>query len=319
MLGLLPPTNFLGGRMTLDVQLAEYAMQHLSARIALPPLRTAHGMFRVANAVMADAIRLRTVFAGLDPREFTLVSFGGAGGLHCAAVAAELGIRTVVIPRMASVFSALGLVSTDVTYSFAWSDQRELGPGGTCSDAELKEMNATFEELEKRVAVALEPHAISPDRVSTTYRLELSYRRQILNFEVEAPSRLTHKSLAALVGVFDNRYRAVYGPGAAAPEHGYSLKTFRVTGIGGLARPSIPGSAPSGDAPVPVGKRAALADVDRPELIELAIYDGEALRSGQSFSGPAVVEYSDTTVLVPVRVGASVDAYGNLVLEREEG
>ncbi len=319
MLGLLPEDNFLGGRLTLDTQLAEHAVNQLCATIGLPTLEAAHGIYRVANAVMADAIRLRTVFAGLDPREFALVSFGGAGGLHCAAVAQELGIKTVVIPRMASVFSALGLVSTDVTYGFARSEQRELGPDGRCTDREIDEMNQIFADLESKVATALEPHGISPEKVSVSHALELSYRRQILNFEVDSPTRLSHESLREVVADFETRYRSVYGPGAAAPEQGYSLKTFRVTGVGGLARPPLAAALDtSGAAPVPTGHREALALVDKAELSELPVYDGERLAAGQRLAGPAIVEYSDTTVLVPTGLGAAVDTYGNLILSTEE-
>ena len=316
VMGLLGPDTFLGGRLSLDSVLAEHALGSIARQLGLSLLDTAFGIFRVTNAVMADAIRLRTVFAGLDPRDFTLVSFGGAGGLHCAAVARELGISRVVIPRNASVFSAFGLVSTDITYTAAKSDVTEIAGADSVSDAQLDAINGIYHELEQQIAGSLDAHGIDDDCRSVTRSIELSYRRQILNFEVETPARLDRSALELVIRDFDAKYARIYGPGAAAPEHGYSLKTYRVTAVGKLARPAMTVSEPaSAQAPEPQGRRKALANTSTAELVDLPVYLGESLRPGNRLAGPALIEFADTTVLAPADTYVSVDSYSNLVLQ----
>jgi N-methylhydantoinase A/oxoprolinase/acetone carboxylase beta subunit len=145
----------------------------------------------------------------------------------------------------------------------------------------------------------------------------MSYLRQVLNFEVEvATGRLTADELRGVVQTFDERYTAIYGPGPAAPESGYTLKSYKVLGVGRLERGSAagPGDAPAGRAALK-GTRRALADVETGAMADVDVYDGAALAPGSSVSGPVIVEYADTTVLVPAASRASVDAHGNLHLE----
>jgi N-methylhydantoinase A len=317
VLGLIDPEYFLDGRFRLRCDLASEAVSKLARCVELSDVETATGIFRVVNAVMSDAVRLRTVFAGLDPREFTLVSFGGAGGLHCAAVARELGIPRVIVPAMASVFSAVGLVSSDLVYSAAKSTQKTLLPGGHIDPADLDEVNEIFHGLQTRIEHELDAHAAADSHRALTFSVEMSYLRQVLNFEVEVASgRLTAEELRGVVQTFDERYTAIYGPGAAAPESGYTLKSYKVLGVGRLERGSAagPGEAPAGGAALK-GTRRALADVETGAMADVDVYDGAALAPGSSVSGPVIVEYADTTVLVPAASRASVDAHGNLHLE----
>jgi N-methylhydantoinase A len=319
VLGLIEPSYFLGGRFALRGDYAERAVAELADAVGMSPLDTATGIFRVVNAVMSDAVRLRTVFAGLDPREFTLVSFGGAGGLHCAAVARELGIPHVIVPAMASVFSAAGLVSSDLVYSTAKSTQKVVRPGGEIDAADLAEINAIFAELGGRIGRDLDAHGIPDERRSLNFSVEMSYLRQVLNFGVEVPGgQLTAAQVAQLVRTFDERYVAIYGPGAAAPESGYTLKSYKVIGVGRLERAAVSsnGATAGADATAPrtKGQRRALADVRSGAMATVDVYDGPQLAPGASFEGPAIVEYTDTTVLVPDGGRASVDAHHNLHL-----
>ncbi|MGI5159158.1 hydantoinase/oxoprolinase family protein [Microbispora sp. CA-102843] len=318
VLGLIDPDYFLGGRVRLDRASAEWAVTELGERAGLPPLATAHGMFRVVNSVMADAIRLRTVFAGLDPREFALVSFGGAGGLHCAAVAADLGIRKVIVPTMASVFSAVGLVSSDLVYSYAKSTTVPVAAGGVLTEQALKDVNDIFAELEARARADLAQHDVPEENRIIEYGLEMSYLGQILNFQIEAPARsLEHADIADLVKEFDRRYREVYGPGAASPENGYMLKNYAVTGIGRISRvDSTPAPGEGGGEFARKGTRQAVADLDTAEPTEVAIYDGLASPPGALADGPALIEYPDTTVLVPAGFTAAINDFGNVILQQ---
>ncbi|MGW1087337.1 hydantoinase/oxoprolinase family protein [Streptomyces sp. NPDC002596] len=320
VLGLIDPGYFLGGRVRLDRDSAQRAVAELGERAGLSSEATAHGMFRVVNSVMADAIRLRTVFAGLDPRDFALVSFGGAGGLHCAAVAADLGIRKVVVPTMASVFSAAGLISSDLVYSYTKTATTTVAAGGMLTDDALKSVNDILAELDARARAELAQHDVPEEDRIVEYGLEMSYLGQILNFQIDAPARpLGHEDIAALVADFDERYRAVYGPGAASPENGYTLKNYSVTGIGRIHQPAAVAAPVTAVGAFPrKGTRRAAADLGSAELSEIAVYDGTEAAPGARAEGPALIEYPDTNVLVPAGFTAAVDAYGNVVLEHAE-
>jgi N-methylhydantoinase A len=316
LLGFLDPFNFLGGGLELDIARAESAAAALASEIGMERRELAHGIFRVVNSVMADAIRLRTVYAGLDPREFTLVSFGGAGGLHCASVARELGIRQVVIPRMASVFSAVGLVTSDLRYSFTRSTIVEVAAGGQASEEQLETINGVYQTLEAQASDALKGHGLSDGEWQRSYFVELSYRRQILDFEIEVPSvPITANELAKIVSQFDQQYALIYGPGASAPATGYSLKNYRVVAHTRIGHPLpqaqidvTPTRARAGS------RRLAALSAEDPAPGYVDVYDGNQLVPGAGLDGPAIVEYADTTVFVPIEAAASVDAYGHLRL-----
>jgi N-methylhydantoinase A len=318
VLGLIDPDYFLGGKMRLDALAASRAIDALAYELGMAPLETAGGIFRVVNSVMADAIRLRTVFAGLDPRSFDLVSFGGAGGLHAASVASELGIGRVVVPALASVYSAAGLITTDIVYSAGSATHKTLRPDTGLARDDLADLNAAFAQLDEEVRGAFAAHDLPAEALTITHAVDLCYLRQILDFEIAVPSRaLGAEDVAAAVRAFDERYAAIYGEGAAAPDAGYDLKAFKVTGVGRitLSAPSGNGAAYVPYTAQPASTRMALAHADAGGLEEVAVHVGAELRRGATLSGPAIVDYDDTTVLVPVGWTATVDPRSNLVLE----
>jgi N-methylhydantoinase A len=314
VLGLLDAHNFLGGGLQLDAAQAAAANARLAAELGMKPDDAAHGIFRVVNAVMADAIRLRTVYAGLDPREFLLVSFGGAGGLHCASVARDLGIREVVVPRMASTFSAVGLVTSDLSYSFARSTLVELAAGGSATDGQLATINGVLDALASQAATELAVHGLADGEWTLTHSVEMSYRRQILDFEIDVPALpVGPADLATMVRQFDRQYAVLYGPGAAAPESGYSLKNYRVvarSGIGG--RGPVATGEPAPSRPAARSRRLAVMNADSPARGFVEVFGGDQLVPGAEVSGPAVIEYADTTVFVPLDAMAVVDGFVNL-------
>jgi N-methylhydantoinase A len=317
VLGLLDPEYFLGGRMRLDAGAAERVIGDLAEELSLAPMAAAAGIFRVVNSVMADAIRLRTVFAGLDPRGFALVSFGGAGGLHAASVAQELGIGRVIVPAAASVFSAAGLISTDIVYSAGTSTHQTLEPGSGLDEDGLEHLNTAFAILDEEVRAAFAAHDLPAADIEISHAIDLCYLRQILDFEIEVPARVLEAGdIAEAVRAFDERYARIYGEGAAAPDAGYDLKAYRVTGVGRIA---LGGADGSGDPPryeaEPASHRRALAHAHATELEELPVHPGSGLAPGAAVTGPALIDYDDTTVLVPSGWTAAVDARADLILE----
>ncbi len=318
VLGLIDPEYFLGGEMALDRAAADRSFAPLAAELELSVTAAAAGVFRIVNARMADAVRLRTVFAGLDPRRFSLVSFGGAGGLHCASVARELGMERVIIPEFASVFSASGLISTDLAYSVNRSTRSRLGPGGVPDQETGVLLAELFRDLEDQARQSLSGHAIGDDRTEIQHSLELAYAGQSLNFEVDlGPGFPGESELARAANAFDERYAATYGVGAAAPENGYDVKTCRVMGIGKVPRPPArrEDASAAGSDPEPVGSRMALADDGDTELRDVRVYRAEGMGPGSKVEGPAIIELTDSTILVPDRCAAEVDGFANLQIE----
>lgn len=316
LLGLIDRDNFLGGRLRLDVEAAERAAASLAKRLGLDLRELAHGTHRVVNGIMADAIRMRTVYAGLDPRDFVLVSFGGAGGLHCASVARELGIPKVIVPTMASTFSAVGLVGSELTYSFVRSTSVDIDAGGSATADDLELINGVFAGLRADADAALRDDGLLGAQCVHTCSIELSYRRQILDFEVGINSLpLDLDSLHGVVAEFDERYSAIYGPGAAAPENGYSLKNYRlvVRHVGGRTETPMP-PTPAEHRPQPVGRRLAMLgeEVTSPAVVE--VFAGRDFTPGATMAGPAIIEFDDTSVFVPLDAFVRVDAHGNLCL-----
>jgi N-methylhydantoinase A len=224
----------------------------------------------------------------------------------------------VLVPSLASVFSAAGLITTDVVYTFFRSANETVEAGKGLPAERLTELNKSFRELDVETQDALDVLNVPADRRELVHEVGLSYRRQILDFDVEVPAGvLTPSDVSTAVRAFDDRYAAIYGVGAAAPENGYDLKGFRVTGVGRLRRalPRVTGDVIA-SSPPPIGTRTALSAPDVDELDELDLYRGEQLPPGAELAGPAIVEYADTTLLVPRGWRARVDGYNNLVLVR---
>jgi N-methylhydantoinase A len=302
-LGRLAPDYFLGGQMPLDAQAAASALADLAqeANLQPPPGLTpaqvaALGVIQVVNAHMERALRVISVERGYDPRDFTLVSFGGAGGLHACDLARGLGMRRVVIPRGASTLSAFGMLAADVIKDYV---QTVMLPGET-----------PYQELERRLAPLaargqqeVAGEGIPPERISLHAELDMRYVGQ--SYELTLP--LTPN----FVVDFHAAHGRVYGysqPGAPI-----EVVNVRLRAVGAVP-PPLPRAA--GGSPAPAG---ALADW-RPVVLggglaDVPFYLGERLAAGNRIPGPAVIAQPDTTILLLGRDRAWVDEYSNIVVD----
>jgi N-methylhydantoinase A len=305
VLGRLDPDQFLGGRWRLEERRAREHMQKFLRRAPKASgLRSvealAAGIVRVANAVMERALRVISVERGYDPREFVLVAFGGAGGLHACELAAALGLARVLIPKFPGGLSALGILCSDVAKDFS---RTILAP------AEARETRARlereFRRLERQARAELRREGFAPRAQRLSRQLDLRYRGQA--FELTVP--FTREFAAAFHRAHERRY------GYADPARPVEVVNVRLRAVGITEKPvfrpaalsrAMPAAARFKRAPVHFEGRRVLAD----------FFIRERLRPGNFFAGPAVVaEYSATTV-VPPGWRARVDAWGNLELER---
>jgi len=297
VLGFLDPANFLGGRIELDARAARTAVDAVARGLGTTSLRAAEGIARVVNTNMAEGIKIVSVRRGVDPRRFALVAFGGAAGLHVTEVARLLEIRRVVVPSVAAVLSAWGMLATDLRYELVRSHVSEVG---RMTAAGLRKLFATLErEGRKRLARFDGP-------VTVRRALDMRYGEQIFEIQVDLDGvDLQAADLMEQVAErFHRRHEALYA--YSAPGQEVVVVNARVAVVGAL--PVLPAGANA------LGRGAAASSARRRvwlgDWVEVPLHRIEALAAGQEIKGPAVFESATTTVLLREAERATVTPHG---------
>lgn len=306
LLGRLGADDFLGGGMTLDGAAATAAHAHLAATLGLDPLDLAEGIVDIVNAKMANAIRTITVARGIDPRGFALTAFGGAGPLHAAFLAQELEIPTFVIPANPGIFSAWGMLRTDIRHDLVQSWYRPL------AGMETADLASLVAELTARASASLVEEDIAPEEMAFTILADMRYVGQeyVVTALIAEPGGGI--PTADMIGErFHDTYEARFGYAVrTAPVEFVSI---RVAAVGHIPRTddtaaelleSTP-ATPSTTRPVRFGRTWR----------ETAIYDRAALAPGHTFSGPAIVNELSATAVIPPGWDATVDGFGNIIVQ----
>lgn len=295
VLGLIHPNP----AFPLDLGRAETAVSHIAEHFGVSITEAAEGIYRVVNATMATAIRQMTVEKGIDPRDFALVPFGGAGGQHAAMLAQEVGIPTIVVPNMPSVFSAFGMVSAPLKVSRARTILKplhDLAPG---------EIAAFFDELAEGIDVSAFDGAVSAPRHE--FSLDLRYVKQAHEISVLIEPDWSAERIGE---AFEDKHFALYGT-----RHGHAVMavTGRVAAIADM--PPLPIAAePEGPEAMPSTERTTtIAGLTG----TVSIHDRTLLRPGMRFAGPCLVAEVDTSFFVPPGASVRVDAFRNLVITVE--
>jgi len=309
LLGRLDPEAFLGGRMRLNVEAARRSLvERVATPLGLTVEEAAMGVITIAETNMGQAIHVLTVERGVDPRGFSLLSYGGGGGLFAAAIAQELEIPKLLIPRAPANFSAWGILSSDYREDASLTRVRALAPEhcpGIAGD---------LQTLRRQVVDDLAAHRISEDAVDVSRRLDLRFEGQEHTIEVPIDPTWLPDAPTFLAGTrerFVASHRQLYGHGD--PDGPIEIVTARCRGVGQVDRPRWPAwkvrepAEPHGRRPVHLGD---LGVVDTP------VFDRERLALDQTVPGPAIVEEWTTTIVVPAGWAATTDRMGNLVMER---
>ncbi|MET0486773.1 MAG: hydantoinase/oxoprolinase family protein, partial [Candidatus Rokuibacteriota bacterium] len=310
VLGYLDPERLAGGELKLQAALAREAIErHVATPLGLSVEEAARGIRDVANASMARAIRAVTIERGRDPRDFTLVAFGGSGPAHACDVAAALDIRRVLVPVAPGVFTAVGMLASDVTHHFV------RAAGGALEDtATLGRARTALAELSAEALATLAGEGYPGERVEIEALADLRYAGQASELVVPIPGgRLEGARLGDLRNAFDREYAATYGYSSDEPlelvnvrvvatgqrEHRLDFRSVRIVGAPDTVTQRRAVHWARGAPPVatPVVGRAAIAPEPTP--------------------GPLIVEEYDSTVVVPPGATVSRDAFGNLVLTLE--
>lgn len=316
VLGYLNPANFLGGRLHLEVDRARRAVeQHVATPLDISVEEAAEGIKTIVDARMADLIRQVTVEQGHDPSDFVMFAYGGAGPTHAFSYGAELGTRNIIVPLTASVQSAFGIASSDLTMVEELSKPMQSTPGATDYASALppEQFTETFNRLESTAHHKLLRAGANTASVQFSRSVEMRFRTQIHVLTVPAPGgQLTNDDVDTLVERFVDQYEGRFGKGSAFKEGGVEITTFRVVATSPVHNIQLAANTP-----------ARVRDLDdtptRPvfcggQWVQARIVQAEQLREGMQFTGLAVVEMPDTTVVVGQQQTATVDDFGNLII-----
>jgi N-methylhydantoinase A len=297
---------------TLDVDGARAALAALGEPLGLDAEQAAQAVLAVVNTRMAGEIRLMTLDQGLDPRDFALVIFGGAGPLHGAAIAREMGITRILVPRHPGVLCAQGCAVADVRYDFGQTLERILPRGVDSETTELEQaLHDVFAAQRAAGEARLQRDALATEEIGIQHLLEMSYVGQVHRIRVPVGDGGSFDWRIEQVTVaFTEAYEREYG--VTLPDTDITIVNASTVVVGrrGRQRDVEPREQPGGRIE-PVGERAVCFD----EWTTTPVYPREQLVPGTTLSGPAVIEQPDTTVLVEPGMDVVVDGHQNLIAE----
>ena len=307
VLGYLNPARFAGGTMALDVDAAERAVAAIGRQIGLGAVAAAAGIHRVVNARMADQIRLVTIKRGYDPRRFSLVVLGGAGPVHGAALADEIGMAEVLVPEAPGVLAAFGLLAATIEHHHARTLQAHTDV------ADLTDVNRCLAELDALGRARMDEEGVPAREVRVVYAADMRYVGQAYELEVPIGAPLTRERVPEIVAAFHATHARVYG--YARTQQLVEFVNFRAVHTYPLPRPAArPAARASGTlADAHTGERRAYFGDG---YLPTALYERARLPLGARLAGPVIVEQDDTTTVIPPGVNALVDEAGNLRLRR---
>ncbi len=309
-LGRINRDYFCGGEIDADMDSAKAAIEAVGARLGVDADEAARGIIRIANNNMVNALKLVSLNRGFDPRDFTLVAFGGGGAMHAAALAQELGVKKVVVPAGASVFSAWGMMMSDLRRDYFVTRLADLKPGAAAGIEEL------FAETEAQARGQFEAEGIDPASVKFLRFGKFRYQNQEHTTEVLLESgAITDAGIAAIEGSFHETYEREYTYRLAAPVEMVGIHLVASAEVGKL---TMAKREPAGADAEPALKGRRDVDYALEGVRESALYDGARLEPGMTFDGPAIIEDPGTTIVVHPGNRAEIDGYGNIHIQIQQ-
>jgi N-methylhydantoinase A len=314
LLGRLGADRFLGGEMRLDLAAAKTALDsHVARPLGISVTAAADGILRIAATAMSYGVKAVTTERGLDAGDFVLVAYGGAGPLHAVEVAREIGIRNVIVPGAPGLFSAFGMLFSDLRYDFVRTRPTRL------DDASFTEIERIYAELEGEGRRAIAAASVTPEKVTVRRAFDMRYVGQEHAVTVDLPMRLfSREDRAAIKRHFDELHLVRYG--TSAPAERAEIVSLRTTVTGIMKKPKLAKIARGTAAPprhAATGRRRVF--FAGRDFVETRTYARAALLAGNRIAGPALIEeHASTTVLMPGD-RLEIDAYGNLAITVGKG
>ncbi len=306
-LGRINPDYFCGGELEADMAAVSSALTAVAERLGVDIMEAARGIVRIANNNMINALKLVSLNRGHDPRDFTLVAFGGGGGMHAVALAAELGIRRVVVPRAADVFSAWGMLMSDLRRDYLVTRLMTLGRDNA------PRIDALQREIEALAVTQFGHERIAPEQVRFLRYGKLRYENQEHGVEVPLPGgEIDAGAVEGIADLFHRTYEREYTYRLDAPIEFVGAHVVAIAEVGKLEPAPLPPTGRRLDEALK-GRRAV--DYATEGVHEADIYVGEMLEPEMTFEGPAIVESRSSTVVVHPGNELAVDGYGNITIE----
>jgi N-methylhydantoinase A len=312
ILGYLNPDGLLGGKLPLNVEKARAALIRIAEPLGLTVEQVAYGMFTIVNSNMVNGIRRVSVERGFDPRDFVLVGAGGATGAHICALAVEIGINTIVLPKLASGLCAFGQVISDVKYN-----NMATAPTRLDNAEAYARLDRLFDEIEAKGVNRLRDDGFAENDIVVKRSLEMRYVGQVHECTVEIDIfRIDHKTVDRVKDAFHRRHEELYT--YSEPHSIVEVVNIESTLYGLIDKPEVP-ALKEGTAPGQAIKshRNAIFSASG-KGIRTPVYDGGALGAGASVEGPAIIEEETTTIVVEPDWTARLDASGSYVITRKD-
>ncbi len=313
VLGRINPGYFLGGRMKIYPELSRKVIEEkIAKRLGMDLIRAALGIITIVDSHMVRAIRTISVEKGYDPREFTLLAFGGAGPLHAVAVARELGIGKILVPESPGTFSSLGLLVADFRSDFVRTSIL------LAEERNISAMNRIFPELESSALQWLSQEKVPKSKMVLRRFIDMRYQRQNYEHRIEVKDRrLNPSNMEQILNSFHREHKK---------NHGYSIPTspiefvnFRVAAYGIVPKADLKTYEEKAPNPGRALKGFRKVYFDTKEgFVDCPIYGLEELTPQDQIVGPAVIEQVGSTILIPPSVNASVDQFKNILIQLDK-
>ena len=308
VLGYLNPEGLLGGKLPLDIDKARTALSRIAGPLGLSPEQAAYGMYTIVNNNMVNGIRRVSVERGYDPRDFVLVGAGGATAAHITALAREMGIDTIVLPKLASGLCAFGQTISDVKYNYM-----ATAPVRLDNDAAYKRIDTLFNEIERKGIKHLEADGFTKKTIGVKRSLDMRYVGQVHECTVDiATFDINAKSIAKVKEAFHKRHEELYT--YSERHNAVEVVNIESTLYGHIDKPRLPRLAkgqPSAKALK--GHRKAIFDA-KGKGARTPVYDGGKLGAGAVIKGPAIIEEVTTTIVIEPGWTAKLDASGSYII-----
>jgi N-methylhydantoinase A len=312
VLGYLNPDFFLGGEITLGLEAALDALGRAGAPLGFSAEETAAAAARIVDSQMADAIRLASVQQGYDPRRFVMYAYGGGGPVHATALARELGMGKVIMPLsdLAAGWSAFGVASSDAVVV-------EEAPKTLAHPFDPGAMNELWSALEDTALKRIEVQGIGREQVELERFADIRYSLQVNQVPVKAPPGVySGEEVATLARTFESEYERLFGHGSGYADAGLLLTAMRVRARARVTDFTLSrkGAAAGDQAPPQKGERGVIWYERGLEREPTPIYDGDRFGPGMRVTGPAIVEFTDTTLVLRHGQAAKVDEFGSVAI-----
>jgi len=312
VLGYLSPDGLLGGKLPLDLEKARNAVKKVADPLGVSIERAAYGMYRIVNNNMVNGIRRVSVERGYDPRDFVLVGAGGATAAHITALAREMGIDTIILPKLASGLCAFGQIISDVKYNYMATIPVRLD-----NDEAYKRINALFKSLEKDGVKHLESDGFGKDTIDVRRSLDMRYVGQVHECTVDIDVfEISAKTIDKVKDAFHKRHAELYT--YAEPHNAVEVVNIESTLYGRIEKPKLPARARKGSLEDALkGHRKAIFEASG-KATKTPVYDGDKLGTETKVHGPAIIEEVTTTIVIEPGWTAVLDKTNSYLITRKK-